>query len=169
MIQLVFNFQLLNYPSLIQSDSNGSKSLVEGEGRARHLDALTAMFYHAENTRKCGDNLQSFDVDMRPLWVKRFAWQRGRLFSLANSLNHLMGSMGGGGGGSRASVSEVHLIESSILPALSYFLFQSDRSSVDQATLKRYLLLSFFCEVPNYSLGLSVRLSVKSFFFFLIL
>lgn len=97
--------------------------------RVKHIDALTSMFYHIENTRKCGDNLQTFDtIDFKSLWLKKFKAQTSRIFSLANSLNHLISNVEKN---EPKNLNEVHIIESNILPALSYFLFQSDKLSSD--------------------------------------
>ena len=89
--------------------------------RIEFIDTLTSMFYHIENTRKCGDNLQSFDgLDLKPLWLDKFQSQIEKTFSLANSLNHLINNVNRPG---QLKKNDIHIIESNLLPALSYFLF----------------------------------------------
>lgn len=122
---LLFQLPGSNQDKLLQSALPHTKT--EDAQRVEHIDALTSMFYHIENTRKCGDNLQTFDtIDFKSLWLKKFKAQTSRIFSLANSLNHLISNVEKN---DSKNLNEVHIIESNILPALSYFLFQSDKSS----------------------------------------
>lgn len=91
------------------------------------MDTLTSMFYHVENTRKCGDNLQTFKVDLRSLWSKKFQTQIDKTFSLANSLNHLISNVEKDTKNTKKE--NVHIVESNLLPALSYFLFTQTSNS----------------------------------------
>lgn len=94
------------------------------------IDMLTSMFYHIEKTKKCGDNLQTFSVDLKPLWMNKFQSQIEKTFSLANSLNHLLNNKHQDT--KKSKMNDLHIIESNLLPALSYFLFTQSINSNDE-------------------------------------
>jgi len=81
-----------------------------------NIDTFTPIFYHVENTRKCGDNLETFNVDLKPVWYHKFHSQIEKTFLLANSLNHLLNT-------NESIGNDIRIIESNLLPALSYFIF----------------------------------------------
>ena len=107
--------------------ATASMPLIVQAGSPEHeqlVDKLTSMFYHIEHTRKCGDNLQRFGVDLNPFWSSKFLAQTEKTFALANSLNHLISNMNTEPAASTSHKSnEIQIIESNLLPALSYFLF----------------------------------------------
>ena len=89
------------------------------------METVTSMFYHVENTRKCGDNLQTFKLDLKDLWAEKFQAQIDKTFSLANSLNHLINNVDK----DTSKKESVRIVESSLLPALSYFIFTQTTNS----------------------------------------
>jgi len=91
-------------------------ALLTKQNNNSNIDTLTPMFYHIENTRKCGDNLETFNVDLKPVWHLKFHTQIEKTFLLANSLNHLLNA-------NESMSNDMHIIESNLLPALSYFIF----------------------------------------------
>lgn len=158
---LIFAYTII---FLLVTASHSQKSPIKTtsalEINSKMTDTLTSMFYHIENTRKCGDNLQTFDVDLKNTWLKKFRTQVEKTFSLANSLNHLIGNVNQMSGDA-SKIDNIHLIESNLLPALSYFLFtQSPKSSSfdpspEQKNETRQTPLKFF---DPYMIGFGVLL-----------
>ena len=99
------------------------------------LDATTAMFYHVENTKKCGNNLQIFNIDLKPFWNFKLKSQIKKTIRLANSVNLVLNnndlnSQTQANGKTREDL-ETYLIESNFLSSLSYFIFsQSTKESL---------------------------------------
>jgi hypothetical protein len=55
------------------------------------FDSLTSMFYHIENTKTCGYNLQKYkDIDFRKYFADRYSYQIGKSIKLANTLNIIL-------------------------------------------------------------------------------
>lgn len=130
-ILILLTSNSIQNPQKITSASKNQSSLESKSGHNK--DKLTSMFYHIENTRKCGDNLQSFDTNFKELWLSKFQTQIEKTFSLANSLNHLISNKDiNQNNDQNSKMSDVHIIESNLLPALSYFLFTQSASSSNQ-------------------------------------
>lgn len=87
------------------------------------LDQLTAMLYHVENTKLCGNNLQKLNIDLEPLWSKKFKSQLQKSHHLANLLNNLF------------SQGKFDL-DSKFLSSLSHFMLTTSTSD-DESTINR--------------------------------
>ena len=113
-------FFILNfYIIIIICDRNTTKNLLKHSlseiNQNPLMDPLTGMFYHVENTKRCGSNLKTFNIDMKPLWETKFRFQIKKLFLLVNSLNYL-------------SFNEIEELIRKKKSIYHYFLFSKDNS-----------------------------------------
>jgi hypothetical protein len=147
----VIVFQLANFAendSLAPSSSISKKNTNEKLNpnlleKNSLVDATTAMFYHVENTKKCGNNLQIFNIDLKPFWNVKLKAQIKKAIRLANSVNLVLNKNGvnsqtqQANGKAKEEDVENYLIESNFLSSLSYFIFsQSTSESLTPFKLK---------------------------------
>jgi uncharacterized protein YhhL (DUF1145 family) len=93
------------------------------------IDLLTAMLHHVQNTKKCGNNLQTMHVDLQPLWIFKFKDQIIKFQRLANTLNHLISKINDNNEMLQHVTIKNQLIDSDLFTSLSYFIFSKQVSS----------------------------------------
>lgn len=105
--------------NLVDGGGSSSSSL----NRNPLFDVLTALLYHVEHTKTCGNNLQKQNIDLQPLWNSKFSSQLKMSIQFTNSVNNLIAN----------DVNEDNNFENfnskkfdlNVLPSLSHFMFKS--------------------------------------------
>jgi hypothetical protein len=123
--------------------SNAESIPVElsDETKSPLIDQLTAMFYHVQNTKKCGDNLERFNIDLEPLWSFKFNSQIKKFIKLANLLNSLLAdyeikestnsNQNANTKSSNSNTIVQQIFDSNLLISLNHFLFFEHSTDLD--------------------------------------
>lgn len=109
-------------PSPLHSFQKSNINKVENSAQNPLVDQLTAMLFHVENKKLCGNNLQKLNIDLEPLWKKKFKHQITKSIRLANLANNLLAT---------SSNHDSKLIDSDFLTSLGHFMLSKPEASDD--------------------------------------